>query len=175
MISPEGFALWITGLPSSGKSAIAREVRALLAGEGVRAVVLESDEMRTILTPAATYEPEERQRFYHQLTALGELLTRQGCAVIFDATANRRAFRDQARSCIGRFMEVFVRCPLEVCRERDPKGIYARAAAGQASTVPGLQEEYESPLSPEVIVDCRRDPQENAAAIHAKIKEFRYL
>jgi adenylylsulfate kinase len=145
-----GFAIWMTGLPASGKSTITRELLKQLAARNIHAVVLESDEMRKILTPEPTYSPEERDRFYRMMALTGDLLVRQNVNVIFDATANKREYRDQARALIPRFLEVYVRCPLEVCMKRDPKGIYSRAASGSASFVPGMQVSYESPLKPDV-------------------------
>jgi adenylylsulfate kinase len=170
MSSREGFAIWITGLPGSGKSTITRELTALLAAEGVRPAVLESDAMRTALTPEPTYQKDERDRFYLQLAEIGRLLVGQGIPVILDATANRRAYRDQGRERIGRFIEVFVRCPLDLCRSRDPKGLYAAADRGAATNVPGVQAAYEEPLNAEVTVDCREAPADNAAIIMAVLK-----
>jgi adenylylsulfate kinase len=106
---------------------------------------------------------------------LGALITRYGVPVIFDATANLRKYRDEGRSLIPRFVEVLVRCPLDECRKRDPKGIYAAAAAGSASTVPGIQTEYEPPGAPEVTVDGRDAPELNAGRIMAHLSSRRYI
>ena len=80
---------------------------------------------------------EERDAFYRSLAMIGELITRSGMNVIFDATANRRAYRDMRVRSFPRFMEVYVQCPLDVCMKRDPKGIYSRASTGETATVPG--------------------------------------
>lgn len=151
----QGFGIWITGLPASGKSSLAGELALRLRGRGVPVVLLESDALRRLLTPDPVYSEEERGRFYAMLAGIGELITRSGVPVIFDATAHRRAYRDRARSRIPRFIEVFMDCPLEVCRARDPKGIYARAASGARGAVPGVQVPYEPPARPEVTLDCR--------------------
>jgi adenylylsulfate kinase len=99
-----------------------------------------------------------------------------GVPVIFDATANRRRYRDAARAAIGRFVEVAVECPLEVCVARDPKGIYRSARAGAASTVPGLQASYEAPEHPEVVVSGRSDsPALEARAIVRALEDRGYL
>lgn|SRR5574341_126299 len=168
----QGFAVWITGLPASGKSSITRELVRRLKERGVASTVLESDEMRAILTPQPTYSAEERDRFYGMLARIGELIVRGGGNAIFDATANSRAYRDHARSLIPKFIEVFVDCPLEVCRMRDPKGIYARALSGAASSVPGIQAAYEPPLHPEVSLDCQTSPARAADAIIGKLAEL---
>ncbi len=170
-----GFAVWLTGMPASGKSSIVRELVKKIRGLGASVVVLESDEMRKILTPDATYGEEERDRFYRTLVLIGGMITRNGINAIFDATANRRAYRDQARSLIPKFIEVYVRCPLEVCMKRDPKGIYGRAAAGQAATVPGIQSPYEPPLHPEITADGQDSPDRNADVVLEKLKRLLYI
>lgn len=171
----KGFGIWITGLPASGKSSIARDLVRKLALRGVTAVVLESDEMRKILTPGPTYSPDERDRFYRMLAQIGELLARSGVNVIFDATGNKRAYRDYARSLIAKFVEVFVDCPVAVCMARDPKGIYAAAVRGTAATVPGVQALYEPPLRPELTVDGRAGPPAAAEAVLSRLQELRYI
>jgi adenylylsulfate kinase len=161
----QGFGIWLTGMPSSGKSTITRSLVELLRERGVLPVVLESDTLRRTLTPEPTYAPEERDRFYRQMAELGALISRHGVPVIFDATANLRKYRDEGRSLIPHFVEVLVRCPLDECRRRDAKGIYAAAARGAASNVPGIQTEYEPPDAPEVTIDGRDDPAQNAGRI----------
>ncbi len=175
MDTPQGFGIWITGLPSSGKSSVTRELVKKLRAQGVHSVVLESDEMRMILTPEPTYSTGERDWFYRTLALMGEMLTRSGVNVIFDATANKRAYRDHARSLIRQFIEVYVDCPIEICRKRDPKGIYARAASGRATTVPGVQASYEPPSRPELTVDGQAPPEAGAEAIISKLRKLQYI
>lgn len=169
MSEQNGFAVWITGIPASGKSSVTRALVQLLRERGLPVVVLESDALRRVLTPEPRYTDEERNRFYGQMLMIGELICSSGVNVVFDATANRRAYRDQARKRFKRFAEVYVECPLDVCMQRDPKGIYARAALRQASSVPGLQAAYEPPLKPDAVVDGRADPGKNAAFIEEVI------
>jgi adenylylsulfate kinase len=144
------FAVWLTGLPASGKSTIARELVAALQARGLRPAWLESDALRALLTPQARYDDAERDLFYGALAHLGAYLVQRGVPVILDATANRRAYRDAARQRIARFAEVFVDCPRELCEARDPKGLYARAGQGAVATLPGAQATYEPPLAPEL-------------------------
>lgn len=165
MNTEQGFAIWITGIPASGKSSITRELVKKLALRGVSAVVLESDETRKILTPVPTYSQEERDTFYRSLTLIGGLITRNGVPVIFDATANKRAYRVYARALIPRFVEVYVTCPLEICMKRDPKGIYGRAVAGETGAVPGIQATYEPPQNPDITLDGRNPPETSADAV----------
>jgi adenylylsulfate kinase len=155
------FAVWLTGLPSSGKSTIARALVRQLAQRGVDCAVLESDELRKVFTPSPRYDENERDHFYEQTIYVGTLLVRNGVPVIIDATANRRAYRDRARHEIAKFLEVHVSCPIEVCMARDPKGIYRKAQGG--GTVPGLQAEYEPPLNPEVVVRGDTEDADDAA------------
>ena len=170
-----GFALWITGIPASGKSTVTRALVNKLKERGIHVVVLESDELRRILTPNATYSPEERDHFYHMIVMIGDLLVRSGVNVIFDATANKRSYRDHARSLITKFIEVYVQCPLDICMKRDPKGIYRRATAGNTSTVPGLQIPYEIPVNPDVTLDGQSSPESAADAVLDRVKYLRYI
>jgi adenylylsulfate kinase len=150
------FALWLTGLPASGKSAIARELVRLLHERGVEVSVLESDVLRTQLTPFPRYDDADRDFFYGCVAGIGVSLVEQGRAVVFDATANRRAYRDAVRNRLARFVEVYVDTPLEVCRARDPKGLYRQ----------GMKIPYEPPLAPELVVHgARGTPLEHAAEV----------
>ena len=132
-----GFAVWITGLPASGKSTVAAALAEELRARGVAVEVLESDALRRVFTPHPRYDEAERDAFYGQIAFIGALFARHGIAVIFDATANLRAYRDRARQQIPRFLEVYVDTPLEVCMRRDPKGIYrdGRRGAGTAGGI----------------------------------------
>lgn len=158
-----GWAIWVTGLPASGKSTVTKALKERLTGLGVEAQILESDAVRSVLTPSPTYSPEEREIFYSALVYIAGLLVGNGINVIFDATASRRRWRRAARDLIEKFLQAYIRCPLEVCRERDPKGIYQKAAEGEAAYVPGAQEEYEEPLDADVELDCLKDSPEASA------------
>jgi adenylylsulfate kinase len=175
MSAPTGFAIWITGIPASGKSTITRALVNKLEAVGIRTVVLESDELRKILTPNASYSPEERDHFYHMMVLIGDLIIRSKVNVIFDATANKRSYRDHARSLIINFMEVYIQCPLDVCMKRDPKGIYRQAAAGKSTTVPGMQTVYEPPINPDVTLDGQATPESAADIILEKLEYLRYI
>lgn len=138
--------------------------------------VLESDALRQVFTPHPRYEEGERDAFYGQMIYVGVLLTQHGVPVIFDATANRRAYRDQARRQIPRFLEVYVDCPLATCMARDPKGLYRAALQGAAKTVPGLQQPYEPPEEPDVLVHGdREEPDAAAGRVVAKLLEKGYV
>lgn len=154
----QGFAVWITGLPASGKSTVAAALAAELGARGVGVEVLESDALRRIFTPHPRYDDAEREAFYTQMAYIGALLARHGAAVVFDATANLRVYREHARQQIPRFLEVYVDTPLEICMRRDPKGIYR-----DATSVPGLQAPYEPPLDPDLVIHGDQEPADGAA------------
>jgi adenylylsulfate kinase len=145
---------------------LATALAAALAQQGVPVQILDSDELRAVLTPAPTYTRAERDWFYATLVYIGQLLTQNGVNVIFAATANRRAYRDAARGQISCFAEIYVHASLARLQERDPKGIYANVATGAATNVPGIDEPYEPPRQPAVVIDTERQSvTEGVAAI----------
>jgi len=162
-----GAVVWFTGLPSSGKSTLARAVQARLANAGRSVALLDSDELRDVLE-AGSYGADERARFYRSLAGLAALLAGQGLVVLVAATATRRADRDRARTAVGalpgaRFVEVWVATPLAACEARDPKGLYAQARRGEVSELPGIGVAFEAPEAPEV----RAEGGHDAAAVAA--------
>jgi adenylylsulfate kinase len=170
----QSFAIWMTGLPASGKSTVRARLVEALQARGVDIAVLESDVLRQVL--GGGYDDAGREKFYDAMVWIGVFLTRHGVPVVFDATANRRAYREKGRAEIPRFMEVFVDTPLEVCMARDPKGIYHRGLENAGGTVPGLQEEYEAPLSPDVLINGHdADPVDAARTIIEKMVEREFL
>ena len=157
------FAIWITGLPASGKSTIVSVLEPLLEGLGLTVEVLESDEVRRVITPIPTYSEAERDLFYRALAFTGQKLVAHGVTVVFDATASRRVYRDFARSVIPRFIEISVECPLTTCMERDKKGTYKKGQQGKSLTVPGLQSPYEAPIDPDLRIDSTATSSGDAA------------
>jgi protein-L-isoaspartate(D-aspartate) O-methyltransferase len=165
------WAIWITGLPGSGKSVIARALAKELQARGEHVVVLELDQIRRVITPTPTYSDAEREAVYRALVYMGATLVDSGIPVILDATAHRRAWRDLAREFIPNFAEVQLLCPLEVCRQREetrprgsaPAGIYAGATRAGAR-VPGVNVEYEFARSPELTIDTTTHTVSEATA-----------
>jgi len=157
------FAVWITGLPASGKSVISAALVKQLKAREIEVAVLESDALRKEFSTHPTYDAEDRDHFYGVIAFIGKILTDHGLPVIFDATANRRVYRERARVQIRRFLEIYVDSPLEVCMKRDPKGIYRTALAGKSENVPGLQVEYEAPENPEIVIHGDRESPELGA------------
>ena len=176
------WAVWVTGLPGSGKSVIAQAVARRLRATGEDVTVLELDAVRRSLTPAPTYSDEEREAVYRALVYIGATLVEAGRPVIFDATAHRRAWRDLARATLARFAEVQLTCPLDVCRQREqarprgmaPPGIYARAAQPGAR-VPGVNIDYEPALAPELTLDTSTVGVEAAAEAIVSLVRGRLL
>lgn len=148
-------ALWITGIPGSGKSTVAEEIRARRPGF----VVLRMDDLRRIATPSPTYGEEERDLLYRSLVFTASLIYGLGHSVIIDATGHKQAWRDLARKLIPRFFEVYLSCGVDVAKGRErgrldthgaPRDIYDKAASGWP--VPGVSVPYEEPVSPEIVV-----------------------
>lgn len=152
-----GAVVWVTGLPSSGKSTLAASLAARLRDAGREPLVLDGDDVRAALVPRPGYDDAGRDAFYATLAGLAGLAARQGLVAIVAATAHRRAWRDRARAGAPRFVEVHVATPVEECRRRDAKGLYARAEA--AAALPGAGLAYEPPVSPEVVAPAGDDPR----------------
>ena len=175
------WAIWITGLPGSGKSLIARAAVERLRADGQRVALLEMDAVRRVITPHPTYSDVERDRVYRALVYVATSLVEAGVPVLVDATAHRRQWRDLARAAIRHFAEVQLECPIEVCREREatrprghaPTGIYA-AAGRPGATVPGVDVDYERALAPELVIDTvQQTVDEAAAAVASLARRFR--
>jgi len=171
----KGFAVWITGLPASGKSVLTAALVNRLNERGVQNVVLESDALRKMFSTESNYDDKDRESFYGSIAFIGKVFTEHGISVIFDATANKRAYRDRARRQIPQFLEVYVDTPLEVSMQRDPKGIYRKALSGEAAHVPGLQAEYEPPLNPDAVVHGDRENPEDASRRIIEVLEARRM
>lgn len=165
------WAVWVTGLPGSGKSTVARDMSVILKEKGIRVKVLEMDEVRKVLTPQPTYSEEERSIVYAAIGLMAKLLADEGVNVIVDATGNLKKYRDVASKLIPDFGEIYVQCPIEICMEREasrrgghaPHDIYKKGMAGQSSTVPGLNVPYEAPEHPIAVVNTEKEPGEQAA------------
>ena len=169
-------------MPGSGKSVVSEALFKLLNKRGIRAQLLSSDALRKVVTPRPTYSLEERDMVYSALVYIARLLTHNGVNVVIDATGNLKRYRENAREHLPRFIEVYLKCPLRACMEREakrgktyraPNQIYARALKAETSTVPGVGQPYEPPLDPEITLDTMKiTPEECAQRIMQKILLF---
>jgi len=146
----KGGVVWVDGLPSSGKTTLARRVAAGLAAAGRPALLLDGDEVRAALVPAPGYDPASRDAFYETLARLAALAAAQGLVAVVAATSCRRAHREAARRLWPGLVEAFVDVPPETCARRDAKGLWARAARGELEDLPGAGAPFERPEAPEV-------------------------
>lgn len=157
MTAKAGAVVWITGLPSSGKSTLAGRIASRLRVAGLPVALLDGDQVRAALDPRPGFDPEARSRFYGTLAHLAALLAGQGLVVVVAATAHRRAFRERARALVPRFVEVYVDVPLETCAARDTKGLYAAARRGAVTDLPGIGAGFEPPERPDVVASGGED------------------
>jgi adenylylsulfate kinase len=174
------WAVWVTGLPGSGKSTVARNMAQRLKDKGVKVRVLEMDAVRKVLTPHPSYSLEERSVVYAAIAYMAKLLVDEGVNVIIDATGNLKKYRDVARGLIPKYGEIYVQCPIELCMEREasrkgghaPHGIYNKGMTGGSSTVPGVNVPYEAPEHPVAVVDTEKESRDRAgiAAVDALMK-----
>ncbi len=172
----QGFTLWFTGLSGSGKTTLARGVEQKLRDRGLKVEVLDGDIIRTNLSKGLGFSKEDRDTNIRRIGFVCKLLTRNGVAAIASAISPYREVRDYVRQDIGRFVEVYCRCPVDVLIERDVKGLYQKALDGAIENFTGISDPYEEPLNPEVIVDTdREDPEESVAKIIAKLEELEYV
>ncbi|HEV8525678.1 MAG TPA: adenylyl-sulfate kinase [Terriglobales bacterium] len=169
----KGFTLWFTGLPCSGKSTLAELVAQELARRGRGVEILDGDVVRTHLTKGLGFSKEDRDENIRRIGFVCKLLSRHGAVAIAAAISPYRKVRDEVRSTIENFIEVYVNTPLEVCIERDVKGMYRKALAGEMKNFTGVDDPYEAPLNPEVLIETHKEPPaESAARILAKLEEM---
>jgi adenylylsulfate kinase len=150
----KGRTIWLTGLPASGKSTIAVELEKQLWDRGVRAFILDGDNVRHGLNKDLGFSPADRTENIRRIGEVAKLFTEAGMIAITAFISPYRADRDQVRAIMqpGDFMEVYVRCALDVCEKRDPKGLYKKARAGQIPEFTGVSAPYEAPLAPELVL-----------------------
>jgi adenylylsulfate kinase len=171
-----GFTLWFTGLSGAGKTTIAEIVEKELRGRFGKVEVLDGDIVRTNLSKGLGFSREDRNINVLRIGFVANLLTRNGVAVIVSAISPYKEARDQVRRRIIDFVEVFVDAPLEVCAERDVKGLYAKAFAGEIEQFTGVSDPYEPPAAPELHIKTdEEEPHESARRVVAKLEELGYL
>jgi adenylylsulfate kinase len=172
----QGFTIWFTGLSGAGKTTISQLVEKELRGRKLKVEVLDGDIVRTNLSKGLGFSREDRDTNIRRIAFVAHLLARNGVAVIVAAISPYRNTRDEARALIGRFVEVFVRCPLDVCMDRDVKGLYKKAMDGKIKEFTGVSDPYEEPLKPEVLLETDREsPEISARRVIATLERLAYL
>ncbi len=171
-----GFVIWLTGLSGAGKTTIADVVAPKLTKLGFRVERLDGDEVRRQLSPELGFSKEDRETHAKRVVYVSKLLSRNGVAVIVALISPYRSFRAFARQEIENFVEVYVKCSIETCAKRDPKGLYKKAFKGEIKDMTGLQDPYEEPLDPEVIADTEQEsPELNVEKILDTLRDLGYL
>jgi len=176
MSEQKGFTLWFTGLSGSGKTALAKVLEPALRERGVKVERLDGDIVRQSLTRDLGFSKEDRNKNIERVTFVAKLLTRNGVAVLCSFISPYIARRDQTREEIGNFVECYVECPLETLVERDVKGLYKKALAGEIQNFTGVSDPYEAPPNPEITVNSATQTiDESLAIILQRLKELGYI
>lgn len=171
-----GVTVWFTGLSGSGKTTISQALEKKLRAAGAKLEVLDGDIVRTNLTKGLGFSKEDRDENVRRIGFVSHLLTRNGVIVLVSAISPYRDVRDQVRQRIGDFVEVYANTPLEVCEQRDVKGLYKKARAGEIKNFTGISDPYEEPLTPEVNCETAKETlDESVNKVMAKLEELGYL
>jgi adenylyl-sulfate kinase len=177
MVKKSAFTVWFTGLPGSGKTTLANMVGQELLGRGIDVEILDGDTIRTHLSKGLGFSKEDRDTNIRRIGWVCQQLTKHGVPSITAAVSPYREVRDEVRQLIeavggpGSFIEVFLNCPLEVCEQRDPKGLYKRARLGEIANFTGISDPYEPPEKPELILDTASEyPGESTKKVLAALR-----
>ncbi len=171
-----GCVVWLTGLPGSGKTTIARILGKRLTDEGRRVEVLDGDEVRENLSPRLGFSKDDRQIHANRVAYVGKLLSRNGAIAIVGLISPYRDFRRRARNMIGDFVEVYVKCTVDECARRDVKGHYEKALSGEIQNFTGVSDPYEEPENPEITVDTEHEtPEESANRIFEELQKMGFV
>ncbi|MBW2060814.1 MAG: adenylyl-sulfate kinase [Deltaproteobacteria bacterium] len=160
----KGFCVWFTGLSASGKTTLSKLLQETLLERGLLVEILDGDIIRKNLSKGLGFSREDRDTNIRRIGFVAHLLARNGVAVIVAAISPYQSVRDEVRAEIGNFIEVFLDCPLEICVERDPKGLYRKALAGEIKHFTGIDDPYEVPENPEVVVRTHEESPEDGLA-----------
>ncbi|HIE26589.1 TPA: adenylyl-sulfate kinase [Candidatus Poribacteria bacterium] len=158
-----GFTLWFTGLPCSGKTTVSEVVAQELLDRGLKVEILDGDVVRQGLSKELGFSKEDRDIHIRRIGFVSKLLSRNGVAVLAAFVSPYRVIRDELRQEIENFVEVYVKCPVEVCIERDVKGMYKKALAGEIKNFTGISDPYEEPENPEVVIETDKETTEESA------------
>jgi len=169
----QGFVVWLTGLPGSGKTTISNHLEPKLRAMGWPVEILDGDEIRQNLSKGLGFSREDRETHLKRAAYVAKLLSRNGVAVIAAFISPYRNVREYARKETTNFLEIFVKCSLQVCAQRDPKGLYKKASAGEIKNLTGPQDVYEEPLAPDLIVQTdNQTVEESVNSVLDKLKQL---
>lgn len=156
----EGFIVWLEGLPGAGKTTLSRETGARLRAEGWPVEVLDGDEVRHMFSPELGFTRKDRELHARRVSYVSRMLARNGVAVLVAMITPYETSRQAARAEVGttRFTEVWLSCPIEICQRRDPKGIYRQSEQGLVKRMTGVDDPFEEPLNPDLVLDTSSDP-----------------
>lgn len=173
----KSFVLWFTGLSGSGKSTVAHALEQELFGRGLQVMVLDGDNVRHGLCSDLSFKAEDRHENLRRIGEVSKLFVEAGVIVLAAFVSPYRRDREQVRSMLphGDFLEVFCDCDLEICEQRDPKGLYAKARSGEIKNFTGISDPYEPPLRPEVIIKSGERPVEESVDKLVEILQSRKL
>jgi len=172
----KGVTVWFTGLPSSGKSAVADRLDEILKERGYRAERLDGDIVRKELARDLGFSKSDRFENIRRVTFVAKLLTRNDVCVLTSFISPYREMRDHARREIGSFLEVYVKCPLEVCIRRDVRGMYKLALEGKIKNFTGVSDPYEEPLNPDLVLETDKETlDQSVAKVLGRLKELGVL
>ena len=175
-MNQRGVTVWFTGLSGAGKTTISTAFAEKLRSQGCQIEILDGDIVRENLTKGLGFSKEDRDENVRRIGFVSQLLTRNGVIVLVSAISPYRDIREEVKQKVGDFVEVYVNAPLAVCEERDVKGLYKRARAGEIKNFTGISDPYEPPLNP--TIECRTDLEEleeSVAKIFNKLEELGYL
>ena len=172
----KGCVIWFTGVAASGKSTVAALVERELRQRGIPVENLDADEVRANLSPDLKWSLQDRDLNTKRLAFLASLLARHGVIGIVAAVSSLRRYRDRARSMTERFVEVWTTCGLETCKQRDPKGLYARGERGEVNDIAGWHQPFEEPLQAELVLDTDAlSPEECTREVMAVLEKLGYI
>ena len=175
-MAQKGFTIWFTGLSGAGKSTLAEALEQRLQAYGRNVEILDGDEVRTHLSKGLGFSREDRDTNIKRIAFVCGLLTRNGVACISAAISPYRETRAWAREHIGNFVEIYVKCPLEVCRQRDVKGLYKLVDEGKITHFTGVDDPYEEPEQPELVIESAKETlSESVTRILTRLVELDYL
>lgn len=176
MNGQKGFTAWFTGLPCCGKTTVADKVAEILKSKGYQVERLDGDIVREYLTSDLGFSRKDRDENIKRVSFIAKLLSRNGVAVLATFVSPYKEMRNKSRNEIGKFVEIYVKCPVEVCIKRDVKGMYKKALAGKIKNFTGVDDPYETPENPELIIETDKETvDESVEKVLKKLEELGYI